>query len=95
MSPASSSRVIRSSWVRREPIAPTYATSGCLRATSSSGTSNLGSWVSTHSTVRWSMRPAAISSSRYLCGHFTTTSSADGKREFVAKTGRASQTVTL
>jgi hypothetical protein len=80
--------------VRREPIAPTYATSAFRSATSSSGTSNLGSWVSTHSTVRRSTRPPAISSSRYRCGHFTTTSSAEGNREWVANTGRASHTVT-
>ena len=42
---------LRSTWVRREPIAPTYAT-GSRRASSSSGTSNLASWVRTHRTVR-------------------------------------------
>ena len=52
------------SWVRREPIAPTYATSGSRRATSSRGTSNLGSWVRTHTTVRRSMCPASTSASR-------------------------------
>ena len=59
--PASRSRSSRSSWVRREPIAPTYATSGSRSATSSSGTSNFGSWVSTQSTVRGSIRPASAS----------------------------------
>ena len=57
--PASRSRASRSSWVRREPIAPTYATSGSRSATSSSGTSNFGSWVSTVITVRPSTRPAS------------------------------------
>ena len=63
-------------------------------ATSSSGTSNFGSWVSTHSTVRSSIRPASTSACRYRCGHSTTTSSASGNRFGVANTGRASQTVT-
>ena len=49
--PASRSRASRSSWVRRLPIAPTYA-AGVRSATSSSGTSNFGSWVSTQITVR-------------------------------------------
>ena len=62
--PASFSRAIRSSCVRREPIAPTYASSGRRSATSSSGTSNLGSWVSTVSTVRGSIRPASCSAVR-------------------------------
>jgi len=52
--PTSRSRRPRSSWVRREPIAPTKAT-GRRRAVSRRGTSNLASWVSTHRTVRWSV----------------------------------------
>ena len=49
--PASRSRSSRSWWVLREPIAPTYQ-AGVRSATSSSGTSNFGSWVSTQITVR-------------------------------------------
>ncbi|CAM5723883.1 hypothetical protein SHIRM173S_12157 [Streptomyces hirsutus] len=49
--PASRSRRCRSAWVRREPIAPTNAT-GITSASVSRGTSNLASWVRTHSTVR-------------------------------------------
>ena len=59
-------------------------------ATSSSGTSNLGSWVSTQMTVRESTACPA----RYRCGQSVTTSSASGKRARVENTGRASQTVT-
>ena len=51
VSPRSRSRSSRSSWVRRLPIAPTYA-AGVRSAASSSGTSNFGSWVSTQMTVR-------------------------------------------
>ncbi len=57
-----------------------------------SGTSNLASWVRTHSTVRPST--SALVRSRNLWGHSTTMSSASGKRVRVANTGRASQTVT-
>ncbi|SKF65776.1 Uncharacterised protein [Mycobacteroides abscessus subsp. abscessus] len=39
-------------------------------------------------------RPASTSPASQRCGHFTTSSSASGKRSGVAKTGRASQTVT-
>ena len=44
VSPAARSRSIRSSWVRRDPIAPTYPTSR-RSATSRTGTSNFASWV--------------------------------------------------
>src|SRR5262245_6270005 len=87
--PAARNRASRSSWVRREPIAPTYA-AGVRSATSSNGTSNFGSWVSTQMTERASTGVRE----RYRCGHSTITSSASGNRAFVAKIGRASQTVT-
>ena len=79
--------------MRRLPIAPTYA-AGERSATSSSGTSNFGSWVSTQSTVRSSTPPSSIARVRYLWGHSQTTSCASGKRRAVANTGRASHTVT-
>jgi hypothetical protein len=50
--------------------------------------------VSTHTTVRSSTRPCSACAVRYRWGQSTTTSSASGKREVVANTGRASQTVT-
>ena len=62
VSPASRSRASRSSWVRREPIAPTYGRPRAAAAPPrAAGTSNFGSWVSTASTVRWSIRPASTS----------------------------------
>ncbi len=70
-------------------MAPTYPAPD-RNATVSAGTSNLGSWVSTQMNV-----DAEISCvSRYSCGHMVTTSSASGKRSGVAKTGRASHSVT-
>jgi hypothetical protein len=59
-------------------------------ATSSTGTSNFGSWVSTQITVRASTSAPA----RNRCGQSTTTSSAPGNLALVANTGRASHTVT-
>ena len=80
---------MRSRWVRRLPIAPTYP--ALVRtAAMSRGTSNLGSWVSTHSAVRSSTGASA----RNSCGQRTTTSSASGNRLGVANVARASQTVT-
>jgi hypothetical protein len=87
--PASRSRASRSSWVRRLPIAPMYP-AGVRSATSSSGTSNFGSWVSTQMTVLASTSVAA----RKRCGQSTTTSSASGNRDAVANTFLASHTVT-
>ncbi|CAM5461183.1 hypothetical protein SCALM49S_03836 [Streptomyces californicus] len=55
LTPASRSRRVRSSWVRREPIAPMKA-AGIRSASVSSGTSNRASCVRTHSTVRASVR---------------------------------------
>ena len=93
VSPAVRSRFTRSSWVRPDPIAPTYPTSGRRSATSSTGTSNFGSWVSTQITVVLSIAPTVACAARYRCGQSTTTLSAVGKRAAVANTGRASQTV--
>jgi len=87
--PTSRSRVSRSSCVRRLPIAPMYP-AGVRSATSSSGTSNFGSWVSTQMTVLASTSVAV----RKRCGQSTTTSSASGKRDAVANTFLASHTVT-
>ena len=70
-------------------MAPMYP-AGVRSATSRTGTSNLGSWVSTQITVRESTGVLA----RYRCGQSTTTSSASGNRAWVAKMGRASHTVT-
>ena len=87
--PTSRSRAKRSSWVRRLPIAP-MKPAGPRSATSSTGTSNLGSWVSTQITVLASTGVRA----RNRCGHSTTTSSASGNRDLVAKICRASHSVT-
>ena len=89
MRPTSRSRASLSSWVRLLPIAPMYP-AGVRSATSSSGTSNFGSWVSTQMTVRLSTLVPA----RKRCGHSTTTSSASGNRDAVANTFLASHTVT-
>src|SRR5271166_4595939 len=65
--------------------------SGRVRsATSSSGTANFGSWVSTQMTVLASTSVAA----RKRCGQSTTTSSPSGNRDAVANPFRASHTVT-
>jgi hypothetical protein len=40
------------------------------------------------------VRESVLMPDRYRCGQSVTTSSASGNREAVAKTGRASQTVT-
>ena len=89
VSPASRSRVSRSSCVRLLPIAPMYP-AGVRSATSSSGTSNFGSCVSTQIAVRASTSVPA----RKRCGQSTTTSSASGNRDAVANTFLASHTVT-
>ncbi len=59
-------------------------------ATLSAGTSNFGSCVSTQMTVRES----TCCEPSHRCGQSTTTSSASGIRLRVAKTSRASTTVT-
>ena len=91
--PSSRSRASRSSWVRREPIAPDVARAAVRSATSSSGTSNFGSWVSTQTTVR---------SSTCRCHRLAGSGAATRRRPrrrpgsacAVANTGRASHTVT-
>src|ERR671920_1496047 len=89
VTPSSLRRAVRLSCVLRLPIAPMYP--ACVsRASLSTGTSNLGSWVRTAITLR----PSTSAVCRYSSGQATTISSAEGKRSRVAKTARASQTIT-
>ena len=64
--PASCSRALRLSVVRRDPMAPRYPTR-VSRADTIAGTSNLGSWVSTQMASRGPSN--GPTSARYLSGH--------------------------